>query len=162
MRACMRIKVILIIALLSVLKINAQNNFEENRKEFNPKKDPFKDVAAAVKEAGQTNKRILLDVGGEWCKWCHILDEFIEKNTEIKEYLHKHYVVLKVNYSEENKNEKFLAQYPPIDGYPHFFVLEKNGKFLHSQNTALLEKEKSYDADKIMKFLKKWSLKEKS
>ena len=64
---------------------------------------------------------------------------------------------MKINYSEENKNEKFLSQYPKVDGYPHFFVLDKNGKLLYSQNTGLLEKEKSYDREKFMTFLKKWT-----
>lgn len=157
----MKIKVMLIIVVLSALQINAQNNFEESREKFNPKKDPFKDVAAALKEAGQTNRRILLDVGGEWCKWCHILDKFIDEHAEIKKYLLDNYVVTKINYSEENKNEKFLGQFPEIEGYPHFFVLEKDGKFLHSQNTGLLEKDKSYDKEKLLSFLEKWSLKKK-
>ncbi len=102
------------------------------------------------------NKRIILDVGGEWCKWCHIIDKFIDEQTEINEYLNNHYILLKINYSEENKNEKFLSQYPEIEGYPHFFVLEKNGELLHSQNTGLLEEGKSYDPEKFMNFLKEW------
>ena len=105
------------------------------------------------------NKRIILDVGGEWCIWCHRIDAFIEQNSEIKDFLNKHFIVVKVNYSEENKNEKFLSRYPKVDGYPHFFVLDDKGKLLHSQNTGLLEKEKSYDTGKFLSFLKKWAVK---
>jgi hypothetical protein len=63
---------------------------------------------------------------------------------------------VKVNFSKENKNESFLSNYPKIEGYPHIFVLESDGAFLHSQDTGLLEKEKSYDKDKILAFLKEW------
>ena len=75
---------------------------------------------------------------------------------EIKSLLEENFIVVKINYSKENKNEKFLSQYPAIEGYPHFFVLESDGKLLHSQNTGDLEKDKDYDKDKFLEFLNKW------
>jgi len=154
-------KLILIYVFVALLTGNvfSQSNNENSRKKFDPAADPFEDLKTVIAEAQKVNKRIILDVGGEWCSWCHRVDEFIEQSAEIKNYMNEKYIVLKVNYSEENKNEKFLSQYPKIDGYPHFFVLSKKGKFLHSQNTGKLEKEKSYDLEKFMKFLRKWAAK---
>jgi thioredoxin-related protein len=125
---------------------------------FDPGRNPFEDVNAAVKEAQSSSKRIILDVGGEWCIWCHRLDKFINENEEIKKTMDDNFIVVKVNVSKENKNEKFLAQFPAIPGYPHLFVLEKDGKLLHSQDTGKLEKDKSYDVGLLMAFLKKWSV----
>jgi hypothetical protein len=71
--------------------------------------------------------------------------------------LKESFVVVKVNYSQENKNEKFLSKYPKVAGYPHFFVLNKKGKFIHSQNTGELELEKGYDHNKVVTFLKEWA-----
>jgi thioredoxin-related protein len=130
---------------------------ESKREKFDPNKDPFFDLKNIVVKAQEENKRIILDVGGEWCIWCHRLDAFIDSNDEIKNLLSENYFIMKVNFSPENKNEKFLEQYPKIKGYPHMFVLDSDGKFLHSQDTGLLEKEKSYDKEKIMAFLKEWS-----
>lgn len=67
---------------------------------------------------------------------------------------------MKVNYSPENKNEEFLSNYPKIQGYPHFFVLDENGKLLHSQDTGKLEEGKNYNAQKFIDFLKLWTPKE--
>jgi thioredoxin-related protein len=141
------------IVLIFSFPLLAQNNIESRREKF----DPSKDLEESVIKAKSENKRILLDVGGEWCIWCHRLDAFIESSEEIKEFLNENYVTLKVNFSPENKNEKFLGQYPAIKGYPHMFVLDADGKFLHSQDTGLLEKEKSYDKEKILGFLKQWA-----
>ena len=58
---------------------------------------------------------------------------------------------------EENKNEPLLSRYPQINGYPHLFVLERDGHFLHSQDTGQLEEGKSYNLAKFMAFLKEWS-----
>jgi thioredoxin-related protein len=125
---------------------------------FDPKRDAAKDIQAAIKEAAKRNKRILLDVGGEWCIWCHRLDTLFMQNKELDEYLHKYFVVVKINVSKENLNAKLLANYPEIQGYPHLFVLEKDGKLLHSQNTGDLESGKRHDKEKVLAFLKNWTL----
>jgi hypothetical protein len=38
---------------------------------FDPKRDAANDINDAVKEAKRTGRRVILDVGGEWCGWCH-------------------------------------------------------------------------------------------
>lgn len=123
---------------------------------FDPTKNPFEDLKAAVEKAQQSNKRIILDVGGEWCIWCHRIDAFMHNTEKIKSLLDNNFIVLKINYSKENKNENFLSQYPQVQGYPHFFILSKDGKLLHSQNTGDLEKDKDYDKEKFIAFLNKW------
>jgi thioredoxin-related protein len=129
---------------------------EERTEKFDLTRNPFDDLKSVVELAKESNKRIILDVGGEWCIWCHRIDAFMHNTEEIKSLLKENYIVLKINYSKENKNEKFLSQYPAVEGYPHFFILDKDGKFLHSQNTGELEKEKDYDKDKFIAFLNKW------
>jgi thioredoxin-related protein len=124
---------------------------------FDPKRDPAKDLAAAVTQARQEHKKIILDVGGEWCIWCHRLDDFIASEQGLHKLLEEHYVVLKVNYSEENQNKAFLSGFPKVDGYPHLFVLDQNGKLLHSQSTGDFESGKGYSAAAFEAFLHKWA-----
>lgn len=123
---------------------------------YDPKADPAADLAKAVAKARSANRNILIEVGGEWCGWCHRMHAFFDNNTALREYRDQNFVVFQVNYSEENKNEKFLAQYPKIEGYPHLFVLDSNGKFLHSQNTGDLEQGKGYSLEKFDAFLRQW------
>jgi len=123
---------------------------------FDPNRDPYQDLQHATIEAQRTERYILLDVGGEWCIWCKKLDTFFNENADIKTFLQANYVAMKVNYSPENKNEKFLAQFPKIAGYPHFFVLNEQGQLIHSQETGSLESGDHHDRDKVLAFLKKW------
>ena len=127
------------------------------REKFDPTRDAAKDIADAARMAQKEGKRILLDVGGEWCIWCHKLDKFFEDNHDVADFLHANYVVVKVNYSKENKNEKLLSSYPEVKGYPHLFVLDSNGKLLHSQDTGALESGDHHDHNKVFDFLKKWA-----
>jgi thioredoxin-related protein len=124
---------------------------------FDPKRDPASDLEMAKVEAQRGGKRILLDVGGEWCSWCHILDKLVEEDGEIRSFRDANFVWMKVNYSEENENKAFLSAHPEIKGYPHLFVLDADGNLLHSQFTGDLEKGKGYDRKKFFAFLKDWA-----
>lgn len=148
-------KITLAITVFLFTTIISAQTFEPMTK-FDPNRNPQEDLKAAIDYAKSTNKRIILDVGGEWCIWCHRIDDFMNKTEEVKSLLDKYFVIVKINYSKENKNEKFLSQYPSIEGYPHFFILNNDGKLLHSQNTGELEKDKDYDKDKFIAFLNKW------
>ncbi|RZA36870.1 MAG: thioredoxin family protein [Lysobacteraceae bacterium] len=134
--------------IAAVAALNAQ---------FDPRRDPASDLEMAKVEAQRGGKRVILDVGGEWCSWCHILDRFVEEDAEIRSFRDANYVWMKVNYSEENENKPFLSQFPAIRGYPHLFVLDADGKLLHSQFTGELEKGKGYDRPKFFAFLKSWA-----
>ena len=66
------------------------------------------------------------------------------------------FLIMKVNYSDENKNEDLLSKFPKVPAYPHYFVLESDGSFLHSQGTGELEEGDSYDEGVFAAFLEKW------
>ncbi len=124
---------------------------------FDPKRDAAHDVATATASAKAQGKRVLVDVGGEWCPWCHILDRFIAANADVKQLLDAHYVGVKVNYSPDNKNESVLSRWPKVAGYPHLFVLDADGKLLQSQDTGALESGNDYDKPKVLAFLKQYA-----
>ena len=124
------------------------NHYDENR-------DPFTDLAATIKRADSEGKRILLQIGGDWCGWCARISNYMETEERIRIMLDESFVVMKVTFPSEN-TEFFLSRYPNIDAYPHLFVLEKDGSFLHSQGTGELEEDKSYNQDVFATFLSSW------
>jgi thioredoxin-related protein len=139
-----------------VLFVIASAAAESLPEKFEPSRNAARDVGAAVAMAKSQGKRVIVDVGGEWCSWCHILDRFITDNPDIGALIGERYVWVKVNYSKENKNGVVLSRWPKVAGYPHLFVLDANGKLVHSQDTGALEAGKSYDKAKVLAFLKRW------
>ncbi len=124
---------------------------------YDPARDPQADLASALALAQENRQRVLVEVGGEWCRWCHILDKFLAENDGIAAYLDQKFVLLKVNYSEENENQAFLSQFPKPSGYPHFYIFDSKGRLLKSVNTANLEEGESYSPSLFLAFLKKWA-----
>lgn len=159
---CIPLLFLLFTSSFAKLPADSTISISEHNQKFDPARDPNKDIQDAIRETQKSHKRILLDVGGDWCIWCHRLDSLFIQNEDLAEYLNKHYVVVKINVSEENRNREFLSKYPKVAGYPHLFVLERNGKLLHSQDTGELEYPKDYhikghDKEKVFNFLKKWA-----
>ena len=150
-------KIIYILAILFLANTVAATDLYSV--EYDPNRDPFVDGRAAIKLAKHTNRRILIEVVGDWCKWCHILDKFISSDQQIKNALYKTFVVLKVNVSDENLNEKFLSAFPKAFGYPHMYITESDGHIIHSQDTAEFLVNKKYSKQKFLQFLEKWRLK---
>ena len=125
--------------------------------EYDPDRDPAEDLHTTIRRAQAENRRILLELGGDWCSWCHALDAFVHANAAVARALRTGFLVMKVNVSAENPNEAFLSNYPEIPGYPHLFVLERDGRLLHSQGTAALEEGPSYNERAVLDFLSAWA-----
>ena len=125
--------------------------------EFDAGRDPSRDLAAALEIAHSTHRRVIVDVGGDWCGWCHVLDRLFVDDPELRRLRDRGFVWLKVNFSKENRNEAFLRRWPKVAGYPHLFVVEADGHLLHSQNTDVLESGNGYDVGAMRAFLVKWS-----
>lgn len=124
---------------------------------YDPKRDPEKDLALAESQAGKGHKRILLEVGGDWCSWCKILNKFFEEHADLRGMRDASFVLMKVNMSANNENQEFLAKYPPIPGYPWMFVLDEKGKLLQSEDTNKLEDgTRGYSPKAIKEFLTAW------
>ncbi len=124
---------------------------------YDPGRDPQKDLEVTIERAVAEGKRILLEVGGEWCSWCKALDRYVHENQAVTSALERGFLIMKVNFSEENSNANFLSPYPAIPGYPHLFVLDGDGTFLHSQGTGELEQGPAYNQEVFLAFLQRWS-----
>lgn len=122
---------------------------------YDATRDPAKDLQAAIALATKTHRKILMEVGGDWCVYCNIMDETFASHPGLQKVRDANYVTFKVNYSKENPNQAFLSHYPRIIDYPHFFVLDSKGTLLVSQPTHKFEHGKTYSAGKIEDFLRK-------
>ena len=125
--------------------------------EYDAARDPAADLAVATNRANTESKRILMVVGGTWCVDCRLLDTFIAEHTAVTEKLRESFIILKVNYSRDNRNEAFLSDYPDIEWFPHIFVLARDGSQLHSKDTRELYSGRYVDEEIFLRFLDQWT-----
>lgn len=126
---------------------------------YDDSRDPFKDAASALSLAKETNRQVLIEIGGNWCGWCKKMDAFLSNNPAVYDALHSQYVLLKVNVSDSNENNAFMESLPPVLGYPHMYISTAAGKMLLSKDTAELLNGNEYSKVQWLTFLDEWSVK---
>jgi thioredoxin-related protein len=145
--------------ITSCFLVAAGNAQEAAPRLYDPAAPAEKDIADAVKKAHDEGKYVMIQAGGNWCSWCIKFDHFCKDDSKIDSSLKAAYVIVHLNFSKENYNLAVFERlgFPQRFGFPVFIILDGTGKKLHIQNSAYLEKEKSYDRDKVLGFLEDWS-----
>jgi thiol:disulfide interchange protein len=143
-------------------QLSLEHKLPQYSKVYDDQRDPFKDANAALALAKKTNRNVLIEVGGNWCSWCHKMDAFLLKNPNVYKALHSKYVLLKISVSDTNENNDFMKSLPPVLGYPHMYVSTASGKMLLSKDTAELQDSDGYSTEHWLIFLQQWQQKEQN
>ena len=117
------------------------------------------DIEAALKDAKQSKRRIIVDFGGDWCGDCKVLDINFKK-PENEAILKAHFILVHVNVGEKGITENFAVGerfgIPLKKGVPALAVLDSDGKLLYSQKNGEFESMRKMDPQSVNDFLKKW------
>lgn len=150
-------KIRLLVLLFTTFAVAAFG--QEKFKLYHPEADAQKDINEAIFKAEAANKNVFITVGGNWCGWCKLFHELVTSDEKIKNYLADNYIMVHVNYSKENTNEKVLKnlEFPQRFGFPVFVILDSSGKRIHTQNSGYLEEGKGHSPKKVLEFLQGWS-----
>lgn len=124
---------------------------------YDPTRDADRDLADGLARAKATHRRVLLEVGGNWCIWCKRMDAFFAAHPEVEELRDADFVVVKVSVTPEQPNAAVLSRFPGVEAYPHIFVLDADGGLLTSKQTNELEDGESYDPIRFTGFLKSFA-----
>lgn len=115
------------------------------------------DLAAALKLAAETHKRVLLDFGGNWCGDCQVLDIYFHNETN-RPILDANFVLVHVNIGHMDENVDIAQTYevPLKRGVPALAVLSENGKLLFSQRDGQFEAMRRMESSAVTSFLVQW------
>jgi thioredoxin 1 len=114
-------------------------------------------IAAALKTAAATHKRILLDFGGNWCGDCQVLDIYFH-DPKNRPLLEANFVLVHVNVGHMDANLDIAEQYgvPVAKGVPALAVLTERGNLLYSQKNGQFEAMRSMQSASVTEFLGQW------
>jgi thiol:disulfide interchange protein len=138
--------------LLAVSVANSAN------REIYPAPEQAKaDLAAALKTAAATHRRVLIDFGGNWCGDCQVLDIYFH-NSQNLPILDANYVLVHVNIGHMDENVDIARHYEvPLDkGVPALAVLTDKGKLIYSQQTGQFESMRRMQSSSVTEFLVQW------
>jgi thiol:disulfide interchange protein len=150
-------KTIKFLALAAVLALSASTARSAGRDIYPDPAQAKADLAAALKTAATTHKRILLDFGGNWCPDCKVLDIYFHDPAN-QSILEANFVLVHVNIGHMDANLDIAEQYevPLRRGVPALAVLSEKGKLLYSQKGGEFEAMSRMESAAVTKFLVQW------
>lgn len=145
--------------LLSLLLTSITLTAQEAEEIYDHTLNGMVQIDEALQLANTSDKHVFIQLGGNWCPWCIRFHHFVNDDKELKTFVDDNYVVVRLNYSRDNMNTESLTylDFPQRFGYPVFVILDKTGKRIHTQNSALLEEDNSYNRKKVFAFFKHWT-----
>jgi thiol-disulfide isomerase/thioredoxin len=123
-------------------------------------------IDAALAKAKTENQRVLIQWGGNWCGWCHLLHGLFESDKDVAHELNYEYQVVLVDVGHFDKNIDLATQYKADlkkHGLPYLTVLGADGSVIANQDTGALESKPTeaepkpqagHDRAKVLEFLK--------
>lgn len=115
------------------------------------------DLAAALRSAAATHRRILLDFGGNWCGDCKVLDSYMHDDKN-KPLIDANFVVVHVNVGRFDANLDLAEKYeiPLKRGVPALAILSEHGELLYSQKNGEFESMRRMVSSSVTDFLVRW------
>ena len=115
------------------------------------------DLAAGLKTAAASHKRVILDFGGNWCGDCQVLDIYFHDPAN-KPLLDANYVLVHVNIGRMDQNQEIAERYqvPLKKGVPALAVLDEHGRLLYSQRSGEFEAMRRMESSAVTNFLLQW------
>jgi len=148
-------KILATCTLALVLLLSACGPSKPANLGYDPAAKPLYLVQAARKDAANSGKRgVFVIAGGEWCRWCHVLDRFLSDNDDVKKAMEDSFVVVKVYAGEDDHNDDFFARLPPAPGYPHFWVIDNAGNVRSIGTESLESGDDDYDKGRFLDMLR--------
>ena len=145
------------LALAALLTISALQARSAGREIYPEPAQAKTDLAAALKTAAASHKRILLDFGGNWCPDCQALDLYFHDAVN-RPILEANFLLVHVNIGHMDANVDLAEEYgiPLHKGVPAVAVLDEQGKLLYSQTSGEFEDMRNMASSDVTRFLRQW------
>jgi len=127
---------------------------------YDEKANADSQVAAARKLALKTRKRLLIDLGGNWCLDCRLLAGTIDL-PEVKRFVAAHFVVVTVDVGRFDKNGQIATRYGikgRLKGVPAVLVVDpRTNKLLNAGHETDLSDARSAGPQALADWLAGWA-----
>ena len=117
------------------------------------------EVDAAFARARRDGKRVMIDMGGNWCADCRILAGLMEL-PEIHAFLTSHYELVSVDVGRFNKNLDIPARFgitTRLEGVPAIIVATPAGQIVNPGHVSAIEDARHMTPQALADWLAQWA-----
>ena len=121
--------------------------------------DADADVDAAFARARHDGKRVMIDLGGNWCADCRILAGLMER-PELRAFLASRYELVTVDVGRFNKNLDIPARFgitTRLEGVPAIIVATSDGRIVNPGRVSAIEDARHMTPQALADWLAQWT-----
>lgn len=129
------------------------------RRPYNPDANADAVVNAAFARARKNGKRVLIDLGGNWCGDCIVLANIMQL-PEMRAFLKAHFEIVTVDVGRFDKNLQIPARFgitQRLEGVPSVIIATADGRFVNRGHIAALADARHMTPQAIADWLAQWA-----
>ena len=119
-----------------------------------------KQVDAAFAKAKKAHKRVLLDLGGNWCPDCVVLHNLMLL-PDVQKFVDAHYEVVMVDIGRYDRNGQIAARFgytKKLEGAPTILVVDpKSSKVINADNIYALRTARDWKPQALADYLARYT-----
>jgi thiol:disulfide interchange protein len=128
---------------------------------YDPRADGERQLVAALTQAQRQGKRVLLNLGANWCGDSQAMYRLLRDDTKIARELSRHYVLVLVDVNRRDgppRNTALVARFgdPLARGIPVLLVLAPDGTLLNPDPAERLADSDHEQPAKVLAFLRQY------
>jgi thiol:disulfide interchange protein len=116
-------------------------------------------VDAAFARARKDGKRVMIDLGGNWCADCRILAGLMDL-PEMRAFLASHYELVSVDVGRFNRNLQIPARFgitTRLEGVPAILVATPQGRLVNAGRVSAIQDVRHATPQEIADWLAQWT-----
>jgi thiol-disulfide isomerase/thioredoxin len=127
---------------------------------YNESANADRAVAAALARAKRSGKRLLIDLGGNWCLDCRLLAGTIE-TPPLKAWMARHFEIVAVDVGRFDKNLQIPRRYGiagRLAGVPAILIVDpRTGKLVNAGHETALADARSMTPQSLADWFARWA-----
>ena len=116
-------------------------------------------VAAAFDRTRKSHKRVLIDLGGNWCVDCVVLANFL-KLPEMQRFMAAHYEMVSVDVGRFDRNQQIPARFGitgRLKGVPALLIATPDGKLVNGDDVFATSDAHTMTPQALAEYLAKYA-----
>ncbi|MBL6938830.1 MAG: thioredoxin family protein [Alphaproteobacteria bacterium] len=116
-------------------------------------------VKAAFDRAKKSHRRVLIDLGGNWCGDCIVLSNLMQL-PDLKPFVEKHFEVVVIDVGRFNKNLQVPARFgftQRLIGVPTIIIATPDGKLVNGRDVFAMASARDLTPQAIADWLAKYA-----
>ena len=116
------------------------------------------ELDAALARAKKSGKRVIVDLGGNWCGDCRVFSAMVS-SPQVKPFVDAHFEMVMVNVGRYDTNLDIPARFglDKLGAAPTTLIVSADGKLLNGDDTVALKDARAMTAQAVVDWLAHWA-----